>query len=104
MRIRMNELFKLFNQFVQSTPQIAKATAQYTETAQPATADCGLPVKRSKSRRTQSVNSPFSAKALESADEKVLDFGSSTTTDEPVQSKPAPDVSWNCIYADENKL
>ncbi len=93
MHCKINELFKLFNRFVQSTPQTTQTTHQGPEKAKSPAGDGGLLVRQSKSslRRLQPEKSPVLAKLREGAVE-MFDPCASTIQDQQ-DSKAAIDVS-----------
>lgn len=98
MSCKIEELFKLFNQFMQTTTpqnqaQIAQATSPVSEMVDPAASSGDLLVKRFKPRRMKSQNLLVSAKVRDSLVANVFCVGASTMQDEQELSRAALDVS-----------
>jgi hypothetical protein len=88
MRNRIDDLFDLLNQFIQSTPRITK-TAAPEQQPQPAPADKGPSIKLVKFKRLQGPQ--FAAKSRES---RVTDFsGSAISTKKNEQELPKTAVN-----------
>jgi hypothetical protein len=98
MSCKINKLYNVLDQFLQSTvtPQISQTTTPVSAKPQPSAAGSGCLMKRIKSRKAQSEISPVSAKSSENSAKNIIDTDTTTMQVDQEQSKIAMDVSLKC--------